>query len=167
MGQPKTIPQSMSQSHLRSLLGYNPKTGIFTWLVSRGRVKAGDTAGQIKDNGYIQIRIDGRMYYAQRLAFMWMIGRWPEPEADHENRMRADNVWGNLREATRSLNNAHRSSNRSADDRGVSRRHGVWRARIMKDRRQIELGKFLTKDEARAAYVTAAKQLFGEFARTS
>lgn len=41
-----------------------------------------------------------------------------------------------------------------------------WRARIIKERREIHLGNFATAEEAHDAYARNARSLFGEFART-
>ena len=42
---------------------------------------------------------------------------------------------------------------------------GRWRAEIYKDGRAHRLGTFATPEGAHAAYVAAARKLFGEFAR--
>ena len=49
--------------------------------------------------------------------------------------------------------------------KGVSRARGRWRARIKTYGREVELGRFDTKEEAHAAYCRAATEYFGEFAR--
>jgi hypothetical protein len=52
--------------------------------------------------------------------------------------------------------------------KGMSiRPNGRYQARIRVDKKIIWLGTFDTPEEAHSAYVQAAKQHFGEFARTA
>ena len=65
----QSLNKMITQEELKKLLYYNPKTGIFTRLVSVGRkVKAGQVAGGL-DNGYIKIGIDGKRYFAHQTIF--------------------------------------------------------------------------------------------------
>ena len=57
----------LTAARLREVLDYDRATGIFTWRVSPSpQVKAGDVAGHIAKNGYVQIGIDGAVQYAHR-----------------------------------------------------------------------------------------------------
>ena len=77
----------MNQTRLKELLHYDPFTGIFTWKVTRtGSAKPGTVAGYIKNEGYICIKIDSRSYMAHRLAFLYMLGRWPKGDVLHSTR---------------------------------------------------------------------------------
>ena len=67
------------------------------------------TTSHGKRGGYRKITIDGKVYSAARLAWFYKTGRWPDPEIDHINRIRDDNRWENLREATRADNLANRA----------------------------------------------------------
>jgi len=64
----------LSQARLKELLRYNPDTGAFTWLVSRGCVKKGKCATHENSNGYLKVKVDGDVYAQHRLAFMYMDG---------------------------------------------------------------------------------------------
>lgn len=117
------------------------------------------------------IGIDGTRYLAHRLAFLYMTGAWPDCDVDHINLDRADNRWGNLRQATRSQNMANgklRSSNTSGF-KGVTwvSRLSKWRAEIVKDGRKKAIGHFATPECAHAAYMAEAGRVFGEYARSA
>lgn len=151
---------------LRELLSYDSVTGIFTNLVDRRRCgKSGDTAGSINGRlGYVQIGIDGRRYYAHRLAWFYMTGEWPD-QIDHIDRNRAHNAWSNLRECSNSQNQANRRATSSEGLKGVTWHDcGKWMAQINVSSRHIYLGLFDSAIAAHTAYCIAAREHFGEFA---
>jgi hypothetical protein len=160
----------LTLERLREVLEYNPESGVWVWKMctSSGRVggrkaKPGKIAGAIS-HGYVVIRIDGRLYQAHRLAWLYMTGAWPKIQIDHVNLERADNRWVNLREATRSQNNSHQGP-RCTCKSGVK---GVTRTANGKRWAVAALGKYLgtfdTIAEARVAYQEYVKQERGEFA---
>jgi hypothetical protein len=67
--------------------------------VNRGSVKAGSIAGST--DVYTQIQLDGELYAAHRLAFLYMEGEFPPDQVDHINGITDDNRWGNLRKCSR------------------------------------------------------------------
>lgn len=156
--------KELTAERLRDLLHYEPATGIFAWLVNRGRkAKAGQQAGVLNNDGYIAIKIDGRTYKGQRLAFLYMLGRWPDPEADHENGVRNDNRWGNLREATKAQNmqNLATPATNTSGHIGVcwhSRRR-KWQVYIRVDGTLHHVGYFMLFDDAVEAYRSARRRL--------
>lgn len=158
----------LTAERLRALLHYDPETGIFTRRVSLKGVNAGEVAGCLHQaSGYIYIGVDGGKYRAHRLAWLYMAGEWPV-EVDHKNRKRADNRWPNLREATRSQNNANgnlRVDNTSGQ-KGVNwvRRANSWRAYVTIGGQQKHLGYFKDFNSAVEARKSAAEHHFGEFA---
>jgi hypothetical protein len=163
----KLIP--VSQARLRELLRYDPATGVFIWLINKSnRVEFGTVAGSIvEDRGYRSIRIDGRPYRAHRLAWLWMTGEWPSHGIDHINGIPGDDRWANLRAATQSQNlaNMRKSSRNTSGFKGVFWHSGArkWRARL----KSIHLGYFDCPAAAHEAYMRAAREHFGEFARSA
>ena len=156
----------ITPDRLRELLNYDPVTGVFTWIVARGSHKPGAVAG--RKHGYVNIMIDGRMYKAHRLAWLYVTGEWPEADIDHVNMNKRDNRFYNLREATRSQNRMHTGAHADSKSgaKGVSwyKRGRKWRAAIHVGGKQRHLGYFATKAEAMLAYSAAARSIFGEFA---
>jgi hypothetical protein len=89
---------NLTQTQIKNLLDYDPNTGIFTWKIG------GVEAGIFDEAGYRIIRINRQRYKAHRLAWLYMTGIWPIHDIDHINNQKGDNIWSNLRAATRSEN---------------------------------------------------------------
>ena len=144
----------LTQERLKELLFYNPETGIFTWKVKRPKRSIGSVAGCVKVYGYRYISVDGTVYFAHRLAVLYMEGYVPENEVDHINRRRDDNRYGNLREATRQCNarNCSMNSNNSSLVKGVhyDNTRGKWFVQVGLDGPPRFLGRF--GDFLEAAY---------------
>ena len=159
----------VTRARLRALLHYDRETGEFRWRERTSpRVHAGLIAGTLNRDRYRLIAIDGRSYPAHRLAWLYMTGQWCSLMIDHRDGNPSNNRWNNLRRATRSQNSANRrvSRNNTWGLKGVSLHRGRWCATICKKGRKHFLGCFSTPQAAHAAYVKAARKLFGEFART-
>ena len=162
---------------IKSLLSYDPDTGVLTWInpAANHRELIGREAGWINSAGYREVRVLGRMYRAHRLAWLWMTGEWPAFHIDHANRVRSDNRWSNLRDATRlqQLGNTGPRSTNKGGHRGVyyfggrnRRKSKPWRAVIVANGKRRYLGYFDTVEEAATAYDTAAREVYGEFYAT-
>lgn len=94
---------------IEEALEYDPITGNLYWKFTKWRVVKGQLAGCLhKKTGYIRIVLGRKSYLAHRVAFYLMTGRWPDDQLDHINRIKADNRWDNLREATHSENMMNR-----------------------------------------------------------
>jgi hypothetical protein len=157
----------LTQAELKAILHYDPKTGIFVWVVSpRFGIKRGAVAGRVCAKGYGQIQISGKKHSSHRLAFLYMVGSIPK-EVDHINRVKDDNRWSNLRPATRQQNQANSSLSRNNKSgyRGVfwNKKDGKWRASIQFEGKHKHLGLFASKHEAYKVYVEASLKYFGEF----
>ena len=137
----------ISHNELLRFLSYDPDTGVFTWKIDRSpRVRQGTIAGTFDTKGYVQIGIQGRLYLAHRLAWMYVHGKWPDTQIDHINRKRNDNRLVNLRLSTQALNNQN-VSRRQDNKSGVTgvwrnKRLRKWQAYIRINNEQIHLGVF-------------------------
>lgn len=146
----------------RRNVSYDPETGRFWWIVSkRGPRKAGDEAGAPGADGSRCVKINQRKHYAHRLAWAMFYGEQPPEEIDHIDRDPSNNRILNLRAATRIQN----CQNRGGEGIRFEPDRQRWLARITHGGRQMNLGRFKTESEARAARVAAERALFGEFAR--
>ena len=105
--------------------------------------------------------IDGKAYKGQRLAWLLHTGKWPKKQIDHINRVRDDNRFENLREATKSENqiNSGMYKNNKSGYRGVhfSKADGKWAATLRRDGRTRYLGVFSSAKEAYARVQSALK----------
>lgn len=158
------------QETLKKLLHYEPETGRWTWLVTKtNSTPAGSLAGAKRLDNYIHIRIDGKFYYAHRLAWFYMTGEWPKAHIDHLDGNPSDNRWANLREATRSQNlaNARKPKTNTSGFKGVFWHNAGqrWCSQITAEGKHIHLGLFSSKEDAHKAYAEAAIRYHGEFAR--
>jgi len=90
---------------------------------------------------------------------------------DHRNRYGLDNRRGNLRiGVTRSQNNANSGKHRGAFTsrfRGVCWKKKKWCAQIVRSGKKVHLGYFTEELDAARAYDAAAREQWGEFAKSN
>lgn len=158
----------MTKSELKKILRYDPETGIFIWLVSRScKRNIGDIAGHKNKNGYVKINIKGTLYYAHRLAFLYMTGKYPSEDVDHIDGDKHNNRWSNLRSATRSQNICNRgpTSKNSTGFKGVTfdKRRNKFIASGTINKKTRHLGRFDTPQEAYMAYTNFVRKAHGEY----
>lgn len=152
----------LGPERLRQVFAYDVAVGKFT-----RRNRPGAKVGTLTSKGYVSIMVDGELYVAHRLVWLYAYGCWPANQLDHINGIKTDNRLSNLREATNQQNSFGRGAhhdNRSGM-KGVTKRNGCWQATIMKDRKSHYLGRFGCPTAARIAYISAARLHFGDFAR--
>ena len=155
----------ISLEELRTRLDYDPEAGTFTTRAD------GSNAARKTNTGYVRVQVVGiGSYHAHHLALFYMTGKWPKPQnvVDHINRIRDDNRFANLREATQTENNRNRDEhpNNTSGYRGVTwnANKRLWMASITVNKKRIRLGYFERRQEAAEVYRQRALLEFGEFA---
>ncbi len=144
---------------------YDPITGIFTHKLNKGNARKGDVVGTLLSCGYLRTMIDGKSYWLHKLAFVFVTKAYPQFEIDHINRVRTDNRFVNLRQATRSQNcgNSGVRRHNTSGFKGVFKHQKGWMVCIA--------GKYVgmrhTPEDAAALYDDAAIKHYGEFALTN
>jgi len=155
----------MLQSELKKFLNYNPLSGIFTWRKSTNTsIKIGSIAGSLNQNGYINIVIKKKSYKAHRLAVLYMTGSMPSDHIDHENHIRSDNRFINLKDVSQHENNKN-ASKRKDNKSGVTgiiwnKKYNKWQSRITVNKKLINLGLFEIFSDAINARMNA-EALYG------
>src|SRR5262245_57084408 len=91
-------------SWVKVLFSYEPESGELKWAVAAGRfgrIAPGTIAGSVHtdQDGYCSryVNIDGKLYKATHLIWVWMTGEWPKHTIDHKNVNGLDDRWDNLR----------------------------------------------------------------------
>ncbi len=178
----KVLP---ARSLVRQLLRYDAKTGNLVWLPRPRELCAsngafldwnnrypGKVAGyarpSTKGDKYLHIGIQGDIYKAHRLVWLYVHGE-PVPEMiDHIDHDRLNNRIENLRSATMSQNRANsfvRSDNVLGLKGVTPTKQGRFVALICRNQKSFYLGTYDTAEAASEAYKAAAANLYGEFAR--
>ena len=163
----RSVLECATFEEINSLLSYDPETGVLWWKVTpNNRTQSGCEAGSLHRTGYIHIGIDGKIYLAHQVAHLLMTGQWPEGNQEHENHIRHDNRWSNIKDlATLSQN----GGNRSLSNRNTSGLKGVswdnvkrkWLSKIGFREKRITLGRFGILRDAGLIYDAAAKLAWG------
>lgn len=160
MRKSKPLP---SQERLKHLFDYDPQTGIFLWRNPQkaSHMKPGDVAGWLNNTGYIHMRVDGKIFTAHRVAWMYVYGEDPgELVIDHINRDPLNNRISNLRLSTHSQNIANIVSTNVSWHKGNKK----WHVRVGKDGKRHSGGYFFCYEKALAAARQLKQELHGEFA---
>jgi hypothetical protein len=156
--------KQITQKRLKEVLHYDKATGLFLWKQKRGRQGAGSIAGSATGSGgYVRLMVDGQLYLAHRLVFLYVEGSMPKKDVDHRNGLRTDNRYANLRQVTRSTNNQNQRKPHPRSATGflgvrLDKRYGRYYASIYYDGRKHGLGGYTTPEEAHAAYVAAKRK---------
>lgn len=86
----------LTQKELKKVLRYDAATGHFFW--KKGRNK-GSFAGTYDRRAHNIIGIEGKIYKAHDLAFLYIDGNFPDSEGEvvHMDGYPCNNKWSNLR----------------------------------------------------------------------
>ena len=145
---------------LKSKLTYDPETGYFQWIgTRRGRPSKNNFAGNIKPDGYVQIEVLGKRYYAHRLAWYFVHGVWPNGDIDHKNHNKSDNRILNLRDVSHKVNTINRKTCQKNNTHGsigltYNKQRQKWYATFCGK----HLGSFEKGEDALKAYLKAKKE---------
>lgn len=172
----KALPDAQ---YLRECLSYDPESGQLTWRerpLSHFKTVgaqhtwntryAGKTAGSPQSNGYLHVAIDNVKYLTHRVIWKLVTGDEPGPLLDHRDLNKRNNVWENLRQASKVLNSINGLGHTRRSEiglKGVARKRNRYRAFITINQKYVSLGSFDTPEEAHAAYCAKAKELYPTF----
>lgn len=153
---------NLTATLLREDFHYDPDTGVFTRLRSSGGIKAGAISGSVNSDGYLDIRVLGKLYRAHRLAWLYMTGEWPSGVIDHRDHQKTNNKYANLRDVTHAVNLQNQIRARSDSHLGVLgviRSGPKFRAEISVDGKSRHIGSYDTPEQASEAYWAAKSRL--------
>lgn len=159
-----------TQERLQELFDYSIVEGQFYWKKSGSGRKTGVPAGcQSKSTGYHQIGIDGKLYQAHRLAWVYINGEDPGAlHVDHINGDTTNNAFHNLQ----LLNNKQNVTKQLKLQGGSSKYRGVtwnkvkrkWQARVQADGKEKHLGYYDSeKDAATVSFLYSRRVYHKQF----
>jgi hypothetical protein len=146
----------LTQLDAISLLDYNENTGVFQWKKKRRGIKRNVNLGTDNGFGYLRITVLGKSYYAHRLAWFYVYGKWPD-QIDHINGVKSDNSIKNLRNVNvlqNAQNKTKPQKNNTAKILGVhwNKKANKWEAHICIYKERKYLGLFENIEDAEKAY---------------
>jgi hypothetical protein len=151
----------LTAEYVRECLDYDPETGLFTWKTrpvehfncqgdcnSWNARFAGKKAGKLRNDNYIRIKINNADYFAHRIAWLIVKGKWPDHQIDHADGIRNNNKIDNLSDVPNLVNGRNRKLHRKnkTGHSGIYFRKdkNVWEVKISNN----NLGTFKDLDEA-------------------
>ena len=150
----------LTQQQIKEIFDY--QDGMLYWKNGRSGIKTdGSEAGCIHHTGYRVITVNSKSYKVHRLIWVMFNGDIPKSYVlDHKDRNKLNNNIANLRLATPSQNNLNKNF------KGFTwcNYHKKWRVQISAPCKKVHIGFFDTELNARAAYLKARKNFYGEFA---
>lgn len=170
--------KALSANVVRELLDYKPRSGKLYWRQrprhffksdhscnawnAKHAGKEAFTAYNDKKRGVRAGLILSKGYLAHHVIFLWMTGRWPEPEVDHEDGNPENNRWRNLKESTHTGNNRNtrrRKDNKSGHAGVYETEAGTFAVSIPSNNEWKRIGTFPTYAAAVRARKTEQRKL--------
>jgi hypothetical protein len=154
----------LSVEELKEAFDYDPETGRLVWKVRQSsNVPAGTRVGSPTRNGRLLVRLKLQQMYAHRLIWAMHYGEWPKENVSALNGDYTDLRITNFVELSNGLT-AQKGGPRRASKSGLKgvswdKSRGKWIATITRNYKLKNLGRFDTKEEARAAYERAAADM--------
>lgn len=154
----------LTAERLREAIEYDPETGDFRWRIGLSRrVCPGAPAGFIVD-GYRRIGLDGKRYWAARLAWLYVHGVHPTGQIDHIDGDPLNNRISNLRDVSHAVNQQNQRRAHHQNKLGMlgvveDKRSGKFLARIFVNGKTKFLGSYRDPAEAQQAYIEAKRAL--------
>lgn len=157
----------ITQTELKELLHYDQDTGIFTWLKSKGNIKANILAGYKDNKKYIHIKVNNKTYLAHRLAWLYMYGEIPNTYIDHIDGNPENNKISNLRLASKNENQWNRKVNKNSTSKvkniWFDKKRNKFAVVIQANNKQKMIGRFNTLEEAIIASNEARLKYHGDY----
>lgn len=180
------MTEAISHGYLAECLHYEPMTGVLTWkhrpeqhfqsiaAFKRFEQYRAQREAGAAHHGYLRfgLTVAGICHcvYAHRAAWCLMTGNWPSETVDHRDGCRSNNVWANLRHASRQQNNRNtpvRAHNGSGIKGVQKTKFCRFVARMTVDGKSVHVGTFHTATEAQHAYAARAALVHGKFLHSS
>ena len=141
--------KKLSADWFREHYSYNPIDGKITKLKKTSKksnnVGVGKHVGYLRKDGYVEVSICKRgAFLAHRLAALYMTGSMPEV-VDHDNHVRDDNTWSNLKISTQKKNSRNRKEQGGIHFHKTQKK---FHAHIGVDGQRIHLGSFAKYTDA-------------------
>ena len=156
----------MDKELLDCLFDYDSDTGTVYWKLSRSnRIKIGNPVGYKNPYGYLQVRLEGKLWMLHRLIWLKQTEKFPNGEIDHKDGNRSNNSWSNLRDVSKYTNMQNRKKADKDSLTGVlgacyDKQSGKFREQLIMDKKKILNKLFYTAEEAGNAYKQAKENYY-------
>lgn len=151
---------STSPERVRAVFEYSPETGVLRYKNPKSYAVHRDQAGWLDKQGYREVRMDGKRFFAHRVVWAYVYGAWPVHEIDHINGDRSDNRISNLRDVSRWGNQRNMVQHREGHLAGTTHRTlNSWQAKIQVNGVRHHIGSFATEQEAHEAYIRKSQEM--------
>lgn len=157
----------LTAEYIRSQIKYDPNTGDVWWREKRSKRNMEKPVGYFGglSRNYLYIKINYKSYSLHRIIWLYVTGKWPEIDIDHKDRNPKNNKWCNLRLATKSQNEANKSSKNKFKGVTYYKKIKKWVARIGYQEAIKNIGTFDCPAAAHFAYQVESDKIYGEYAR--